>query len=189
MSDARRESASGLRAAIGAAALTLAVALIAALEPDVRAARERVDDARLTLRSDQVAFADAGRIEGERARLTHRFARTFAIDPQARVLHGLSATLARHRVTFSSTRNGALATPSTVGQREFEDVGLTVDVRGDYRGVLHVVDELARACELTRIDSASLHRAGDALNAHLTIALLRPASGARPGVPSGRNQP
>ena len=156
------------------------------MEPDVRGAQARVDDAHLTLRSDEIAFATADHLREERARLSARFARIFEVDPQAQVLRRLSAALRRHNVLFLSTQNGAVA-PAATGsgaRNEFEDVHLTIELRGSYRGVLMVVDELARDCELARVDSASLHRAGDGLNAHLSIALLRlaaaPPHGATP---------
>ncbi len=178
MSDARFDAGSGLRAALALAALALAVGITGMIEPDVRAARERVEDARLTLRSDAIAFANAERLRAERSQLSARFARAFEIDPQAQILRRLSVALQRHGVTFSSTQNGAVAPAATTGTRaEFEDVRLSLELRGSYRGVLMVMDELARDCELARVDSASLHRAGNGLNAHLAIALLRPAAG------------
>jgi hypothetical protein len=177
VSDPRFDAGSGLRAALAFAALALAVGITGMIEPDVRAAQERVEDARLTLRSDAIAFANAERLRAERSRLSARFARTFEIDPQAQILRRLSAALQRHGVTFTSTQNGAVVPAATSGARtEFEDVRLSLELRGSYRGVLMVMDELARDCELARVDSASLHRAGDGLSARLAIALLRPAA-------------
>jgi hypothetical protein len=179
MRSARIDAGSGLRGVVALAALALAGGIAGTIEPDVRALQSRVDDARLTLRSDEVAFGGAARLRGERSRLAIRFASAFAIDPQAQILRRLAAALRRHGVLFSSTQNGAVTPePSAAGVHpEFEDVHLTLELHGSYRGVLLVVDELARDCELARVESASLHRAGNALNAHLSVALLRPARG------------
>ena len=97
------------RAGAGRAAFVLGgVAAVAAVlivtEPEVRAAHGRIADAQTTLRSDDVAFAQAPRLESERARLNGRFARDLENDPQAVVLHALSAALRLHGAQFGSTQ-------------------------------------------------------------------------------------
>ncbi len=186
MSEARFDAGSGLRGAVVLAALALSVGIGGTLEPDVRSEQAKVDEARLTLASDQVAFANEGRLRTKREQLSARFAHVFEVDPQAQILSRLSGALRRHGVTFTSTQNGTPVQSAPHATRDdFEDVRLTLELHGSYRGVLMVVDELARDCELARVDSASLHRAGDALNAHLAIALLRPiAAGSRAPSPA-----
>jgi hypothetical protein len=176
MSSVRFEPRSGLRGAALLGAVAIAASVLALSEPDVRAARSRVDDAEVVLRSDEVAFASAARLRSERDRLSAEFAHSFAVDPQADVLRRLASALRRHGVAFSSTANASTVPVKSPGAAaaEFEDVNLSLELRGSYRGVLMVVDELSRDCELARVDGASLHRSGSELDAHVTLALLRP---------------
>jgi hypothetical protein len=179
VSDTKFDAGSGLRGVVALAALALAAGITGMIEPDVRLAQSRVEDARSTLGSDAVAFGGEARLRVERATLARRFAEDFRVDPQAQILRRLSEAMRRHGVRFSSTQDGAVTQPEAGpgARQEFEDVHLTLELQGSYRGVLMVVDELARDCELARVESASLHRAGDGLNAHLSIALLRPIRG------------
>jgi hypothetical protein len=149
-------------------------------QPDVGDARARIQDATLTLRSDEIAFASLAGMRSERARLLQRYGLAFKVDPEAQVMRELAAAVRRHGVTFASTQaTAAVRSPdSPSGRRsEFEDVHLNLELQGTYRSVLLVIDELPRDCELARVESATLHRTGRELGAEVSLAVLRLAGG------------
>jgi hypothetical protein len=161
----------------GVAAITGAYARF---QPDIADTRARIQDATLTLRSDEVAFASLAKTRSERATLLQRYGLAFRIDPEAQVMRELAAAVRRHGVTFASTQATATvrSPDSPSGRRsEFEDVHLNLELQGTYRSVLLVIDELPRDCELARVESATLHRIGRELGAEVSLAVLRFAGG------------
>jgi Tfp pilus assembly protein PilO len=150
--------------------------------PDVDAASLRLDQASLQLNSDSSAFYQLGLLRAQRDQLSKRYARLFEQNPEAVFLRSLASDVARHGLTLVSTAESqdTHGVPQPQGSTATEKFGdkttLTIEMRGSYRNLLAAIGELSIGSEIVRVDSPTLRREGDAIDAVVPVSIYEPTA-------------
>ncbi len=154
--------------------LMVASLAIAVTEPDVKSAARRLDEARARERSDAIVLGSRGFLEHERLRLLARHRSVVDGSAQFRFIHTLAATARRHDVRVLSVDVTTRAVPIPNGRRvaaNLAELGLQLHLRGAYRNLLTMLDDLGRAADSVSIEMPSLRGDGSNVEASIPVVL------------------
>jgi hypothetical protein len=165
-----------IRIATAAGAILAGYLAYVAAQPETDALTGRLDAARAELGSDDVAFAEIGRLRAERDLLRARYADALRGNPEAVFLRDLGAATRRHGVgVVSTSASREPAGPAANGDDAlFTRVDLTVELRGAYRDLLATIVELSLGTAIARVGGPSFRRTGTTLVASVPVTLFEP---------------
>jgi len=165
-----------IRIATAAGAILAGYLAYVFAQPETAALTGRLDAARVELASDDVVFAEIGRLRAERDLLRARYADALRGNAEATFLRDLGAATRRHGVSVVSTSASREPAGSvTDGDDElFTRVDLTVELRGAYRDLLATVVDLSLGAAIARVAGPSIRRAGTTLVATVPVTLFEP---------------
>ncbi len=159
-------------------------------EPHVEGLQLRLADAETTLRSDEIAFAEAPHVRAERDALARRYRSLFAEHPQAVFLRELGKLVRKHGVRIVSTVVAGEARDTAHNDGIFAATHVDLELNGRYAPLLATVDELSQGLEIVRVDAPTLKRDGDGpnlqANVPVTIFGITPPLAGADGSSQGR---
>lgn len=144
-------------------------------QPRIDVLQQRIDDNNNELRSDDIAFAEATTLRGQRTQLANRYASIFAQNAQAVFVRELATTVHRNGVTLIATTvsqegGNDAHVPGTL----FAKTHVSMSLRGSYRRLLAAIADLSMGSEIVEVQPPNLARDGASVIATVPINIYEP---------------
>jgi Tfp pilus assembly protein PilO len=152
-----------------------------AYQPQVASLEARLNDDQMSLRSQEVAFAETPRLRAEREDLARHYGPLLAPNTEAVFLRELAATIRRHNVSLLSS--SVTRDPPEPKERQsssyaalFAQREVSIELRGAYRPLLATIGDLSHGSEIVRVDPPELRRDGEAVVATIPVTIYEPVA-------------